>query len=112
MFTNFPGVETRPSAPNPLGTWNVRPPRALWPSPFVFCGCPGGGHWREVGDLSIVRVVGGTCGHCVVQQVVIPHAFVERPFSFLASSAPGLSLASVYCGICAHTQHEFAHESR
>ena len=45
--------------------------------------------------MPIGRVVGGTCGQCVVQQVVIPHAFVERSFSFFASSAPGLSLASV-----------------
>ena len=33
--------------------------------------------------MSIGRVVGGTCGQCVVQQVVIPHAFVERSFCFL-----------------------------
>ena len=45
--------------------------------------------------MSIGRVVGGTCGQCVVQQVVIPHLIVERPFSFFSSSAPGLFLASV-----------------
>ena len=45
--------------------------------------------------MSIGRVVGGTCGQWVVQQMVIHHAFVERSFSFFGSSVPGLSLASV-----------------
>ena len=53
--------------------------------------------------MSIGRVVGGTCGQCVVQQVVIPHAFVERPFSFFCEfGARAVSGVRLMRGLRAH----------